>query len=162
MAAVFAFVLSFVTVGYSADYVREDFVLAGLSTSDNVEQVVSKLGEPNSIEEKVVKDVSGGTGLPVTYYKYNYNDVVVYIFKGHVIDVTVTDSQYVTYRGLRVGDHLNDLTAAYGTTKISVVQRNGDILYQYIATRNPDGCIDFTVDPSTQRIMKISVNSSYI
>ncbi|MDF2563649.1 MAG: hypothetical protein K0Q53_44 [Massilibacillus sp.] len=106
----------------------EDFTYKGIKLGDDYETMVAKIGQPRVNFDYIVKDNI------VTYYFYKGNDMRIGIdrFTNKIVDFRVSDKEYVTDKGVRIGATSHKILKEYGLTNKEKI--NGHIYYIY---KNP-------------------------
>lgn len=104
--------------------VREDFNISigGLKFGDSIDTMRKIFGMSNEI--RVSED------LPDTFY-YEYKDVVVTVKNNFVIGIATYTDVFADSKGIRQGDSLDKVIAAYGADVWKVESEDGEVFYEY-------------------------------
>lgn len=106
----------------------EDFTYKGIKLGDTYETMVAKIGQPRVNFDYIVKD------NVVTYYFYKGNDMRIGIdqFTNKIVDIRVSDKEYITEKGVQIGATSHKILKEYGPANKEKI--NGHIYYIY---KNP-------------------------
>ena len=126
----------------------QDAVLVDLKLGSYLADVKRKMGTP-------IKVVSGGDGSIYTFS--NGVEVTIFNKSNRVEGITIDQKKYVTERGIRVGDSIDKVIAAYGKATESSYENYN--LYEYYYTDNPNYILRFAVDKRSQTIDYIGVRT---
>lgn len=104
--------------------VREDFNISigGLKFGDSIDTMRKIFGMSNEI--RISED------LPDTFY-YEYKDVVVTVKNNFVIGIATYTDVFADSKGIRQGDSLDKVIAAYGADVWKVESEDGEVFYEY-------------------------------
>ena len=140
-----------------SELTKDDLVIAGLNQTMNKEKMIALLGTAKTTEQFMLDYFAGGKNVKFT--KYNYPGVAVTIvdINGRIIEIDTTDTTYKTARGVKIGDPIGKVKELYGEEDVNSPSRMGQPFFVYGKTKSPE-VLSFKVDPSTNKVVKISVD----
>ncbi len=94
----------------------EDFKFAGITIGFTKEKVKKILKKPLSIKASKDSEI------------WNYNGIKISFYNGWVGEVEINTSKYSTFRGIRVGDSIEEIKKKYGSVAI---YKDYIIFYQF-------------------------------
>ena len=137
---------------------KDDLVIAGLNQTMGREKMLALLGKAKTTEHFILDYFAGGKNVKFTKYNYPGVSVVVVDENGRIIEIDTTDITYKTARGIKIGDTVTKVKEVYGEEDLHSPSRMGEPFYNYTKAKSPE-VLSFKVDPATNKVIKISVDS---
>lgn len=137
---------------------QDDLVIAGLSQTVGKDKMIALLGKAKTTEQFTLDYFAGGKDVKFTKYNYPGVSVTVVDVNGRIIEIDTTDITYKTARGIKIGDLIKKVKEVYGEEDQHSPSRMGQPFYTYTKAKSPE-VLSFKVDPATNKVIKISVDS---
>lgn len=136
----------------------EDLILKGLSQGMSKADMIALLGITKTTENFTLDHFTGGKNVKFTKYNYAGISVTILDMKDRIMEVDITNTSYKTARGIKVGDPLTKVKELYGEEDLYSPSRMGEPFFVYTRGESPEA-LSFKIDPSTKKVVRISVDS---
>lgn len=137
---------------------EDDVIIKGLSQGMSKADMIIQLGMTKTTENFTLDHFTGGKNVKFTKYNYAGISVTILDIKDRIMEVDITNTNYKTARGIKIGDPLAKVKELYGEEDLYSPSRMGEPFFVYARGESPES-LSFKIDPVSKKVIRISVDS---